>query len=196
MIKKEQLPQRLGLVARRLLATAADAVILLAIVAIFTLGASWVIVLVKGEPSVQQLQMLFHSVPKDRLSYAWYEAIARGLAPYVMATLPAIWWLYDALFSWRKLRCTPGKWLFCLKTTSTKDRDANLAEALLRSAMKIMTVLCLLFISTPAFLGIVAALLLSIPVLSNRGQFLHDSIPGTNVVSKANWAAWFSRKHA
>ncbi|WP_432263290.1 RDD family protein [Cupriavidus sp. TMH.W2] len=196
MIQKAQIPARLGLVARRLLATVADAVVLLAFVAIFTLAAAWLAVTIKDQPSMEQLQVLFQGVPNDRLSYAWYEAIARGIAPYVLAASPAIWWLYESLFSWGKVKCTPGKWLLCLKTTSSKDRDARLGETLMRSAMKVMTVLCLLFISSPVFLAVVAILLLLIPLLSTRGQFLHDFIPGTNVVTKANWRAWLSRKPA
>ncbi|ABO59734.1 RDD family protein (plasmid) [Burkholderia vietnamiensis] len=196
MIKKDQVLSRLGVIARRLLATAADAFVLSAGAAITTIGAAAVAILVKDQPSLGQLQMLFHNVPLDQLRFAWYQAIARGMAPYAFATLPAAWWLYDALFSWKKLRCTPGKWLFCLKTTSAKERDARLGEVLLRSSMKVMTILSLLFIGSPIVLAAAAVLLLTIPVLTTRGQFLHDFIPGTNVVSKAGWAAWRARKPA
>ena len=194
MISKDQILPRLNIISRRIAASFSDLVILAALTGIAALAIAWLLVIIKGTPTDQQLQMVFHGVPKENLRYAWYEAIARGVAPYVMACLPLAWWIYESIFSLKKSPCTPGKRLFCLKTTSTKDRNARFGESALRSAMKVMTIMSMLFISSTTTLAFAAAFLLLVPMLSAKGQFLHDFIPGTNVVSKANWSVWFFRK--
>lgn len=185
MIKKQTIVPRVLVTSRRLGATAVDACVLATAVAATTIGAAWVAVLLMDMPTAEQLQVLFPGMPAGHLTYAWYEAIARGIAPYVMAGLPAIWWAYESLFARLRMEGTPGKWVFRLATRSTSDRKLRFGEILLRSALKVVTLTSLLFIASPAFLAAVAGLLLLIPLLSANGQFLHDYIPGANVVAKS-----------
>ena len=185
MITKRNVLPRVLLISRRLGANAVDACILAAVVAAATIGVAWIVGMMMDMPSAEQLQVIFAGVPADHLTFAWYEAIARGIAPYVMAGLPAIWWAYESMFAKLRMEGTPGKWLFRLATRSAADRKLRFGEILLRSAMKVVTLTCLLFIASPAFLAAVAGLLLLIPLMSANGQFLHDFIPGTNVVAKA-----------
>ena len=186
MISKQDIVPRTLLIGRRLGATGLDACILASVVATTTIGGAWAAVMIMDAPSAEQLQVLFAGVPAEHLNLAWYEAIARGIAPYVMACLPAIWWAYESLFAKLKMEGTPGKWVFRLATRSAAaTRKLRLGEILLRSAMKVVTLTSLLFIASPAFLLVAAGLLLLIPMINSNGQFLHDFIPGANVVAKA-----------
>lgn len=195
MINKREIPGRVGLIVRRLLASALDVVLLTLLVGLLTMGVAWVIVQVKGVPNDLQLAIMFHHVAPDRRVYAWYQTTAQSIAPFALAAFPAIWWLYDMTFSWRAIRSTPGKWLLCLETASWRNRSPRLGEAALRSALKMATFLSLLLLGKLALLAIALLALLAIPTLTSRAQFLHDLLPGTIVRSRRTWLAWFTRQH-
>jgi uncharacterized RDD family membrane protein YckC len=175
---------RIFLIGRRLLATLIDFVIVTLFAACAAMAIAWIVVKVRGVPTDVQLAMMYRNVEPGSRALAWYQTVAQMMAPFALAATPAIWWLYDVVFSLRSPHSTPGKWLFRLQTVSKRERPVYVGEAALRSATKIGTLLVLLFIGKPVALVVLIGLLLAIPLRLHTGQFLHDMIPGTNVSNR------------
>ncbi|WP_186214626.1 RDD family protein [Burkholderia gladioli] len=192
MIFKHEIPGRASNIIRRLLATLVDVLLIMLAIGLVTMFAAWLTVKIKGVPADLAMSLMFRNVSPDTRMFAYYQYTAAAIAPYAMATLPLIWWLYDLLLSWRSVS-TPGKWLLCLQTASTRNRPVRLGEAALRCAVKMATMGSVLFIGKPVLLGLVGFGLLLIPALNDRGQFLHDLIPGTIVTTRETWIKWFRR---
>ncbi|HIH2745393.1 TPA: RDD family protein [Burkholderia lata] len=192
MIFKHEIPGRASNIIRRLLATLVDVLLIMLAIGLVTMFAAWLTVKIKGVPADLAMSLMFRNVSPDTRMFAYYQYTAAAIAPYAMATLPLIWWLYDLLLSWRSAS-TPGKWLLCLQTASTRNRPLRLGEAALRCALKMATMGSVLFIGKPVLLGLVGIALLLIPALNDRGQFLHDLVPGTIVTTRETWIKWFRR---
>lgn len=192
MIFKHEIPGRASNIIRRLLATLVDVLLIMLAIGLVTMFAAWLTVKIKGVPADLAMSLMFRNVSPDTRMFAYYQYTAAAIAPYAMATLPLIWWLYDLLLSWRSVS-TPGKWLLCLQTASTRNRPVRLGEAALRCAVKMATMGSVLFIGKPVLLGLVGFALLLIPALNDRGQFLHDLVPGTIVTTRETWIKWFRR---
>ncbi|AQH05552.1 hypothetical protein A9R05_41745 (plasmid) [Burkholderia sp. KK1] len=192
MIFKHEIPGRASNIIRRLLATLVDVLLIMLAIGLVTMFAAWLTVKIKGVPADLAMSLMFRNVSPDTRMFAYYQYTAAAIAPYAMATLPLIWWLYDLLLSWRSVS-TPGKWLLCLQTASTRNRPVRLGEAALRCAVKMATMGSVLFIGKPVLLGVAGFALLLIPALNDRGQFLHDLVPGTIVTTRETWIKWFHR---
>lgn len=193
MIFKHEIPGRASNIIRRLLATLVDVLLIMLAIGLITMFAAWLTVKIKGVPADLAMSLMFRNVSPDTRMFAYYQYTAAAIAPYAMVTLPIIWWVYDTLLSWRNFTSTPGKWLFCLQIASTRNRPVRLGEAALRCAVKMATMGSVLFIGKPVLLGLVGIALLLIPALNDRGQFLHDLVPGTIVTTRATWIKWFRR---
>lgn len=175
---------RIFLIGRRVLATVIDFMIVTLFAACAAMTIAWIAVKVRGVPTDIQLSEMYRNVEPGSRALAWYQTVAQMMAPFALAATPAIWWLYDLVFSLRAGHSTVGKWLFRLQTVSKRERPVSLGEAGLRSATKIGTILVLLFIGKPFALVVLVGLLIAIPLRLHTGQFLHDMLPGTNVCNR------------
>lgn len=111
---------------------------------------------------------------------SWKEGVALSLAPYFFVLLPLVWFIYEATLTriWRGT--TAGKMLFRVRTISLSG-NLTAWQCILRSTLKIMSVLLLLSIGHPLVLATVLAVFVAVPVFTVKSQFIFDLMASTTV---------------
>ena len=114
---------------------------------------------------------------------SWTEGAALSLAPYFLVLLPLVWLIYEATLTrfWRGT--TAGKLLFRVRTVSLKG-NLSIWQCILRTTLKIMSVLLLLSIGHPLVLVVVLAAFVSVPVFTVKSQFIFDLMASTTVAKR------------
>lgn len=157
-------------VARRLLATAIDGLLVFGL-ALGLLAVS-ALVVVHTFPAF--------SVPDGVEAAKWYEGIALSLAPYFLITMPLVWLLYEATLTKIWSGTTVGKLLLRIRTVSVAG-NISFWQSSLRTTLKILSIFLLLSVENPYALVVMLVAFLAIPVFTVKSQCLFDLLASTTV---------------
>lgn len=161
-------------VIRRLLATAIDGLLVIA----FTL------VLLAISALIAAHAFPAFAVPEGMPLRQWYEAIALGLAPYFVITVPLVWLLYEATLTKVWNGTTLGKLLVRIRTVSMAG-NISFWQSSLRTTLKILSMCLLLSVANPYALVVVLVAFLALPVFTVKHQFLFDLMASTMVRNRS-----------
>lgn len=114
---------------------------------------------------------------------SWTEGAALSLAPYFLVLLPLVWLIYEATLTRTWRGTTAGKLLFRVRTVSLNG-NLSIWQCILRTTLKIMSVLLLLSIGHPLVLAVVLAAFVAVPVFTVKSQFIFDLMASTTVTKR------------
>lgn len=114
---------------------------------------------------------------------SWTEGAALSLAPYFLVLLPLVWLIYEATLTMTWRGKTAGKLLFRVRTISLNG-NLSIWQCILRTTLKIMSVLLLLSIGHPLVLAVVLGAFIAVPVFTVKSQFIFDLMASTTVTKR------------
>jgi uncharacterized RDD family membrane protein YckC len=114
---------------------------------------------------------------------SWTEGAALSLAPYFLVLLPLVWLIYEATLTRTWRGTTAGKLLFRVRMISLNG-NLSIWQCILRTTLKIMSVLLLLSIGHPLVLAVVLAAFIAVPVFTVKSQFIFDLMASTTVTNR------------
>lgn len=173
------------ILCRRLAATMLDFTILLLLIGIFGALAAHTLAHTTEIPNIDALTAQYPDADSSVLFGIWYQGIARGLVPYVIAMLPMIWWIYESFVVGVTGGSTIGKWVFRLKVTTKSGGRVTAWGAIFRGAIKLSAIALALVIPSQLILAIFLLAWFAVPLFSSKGQLAYDLLTGMVVVGRA-----------